>query len=152
MLFVFRCSYDFGRLVGCILFNLPFEKNCIHIERIPLSNIICSWCFSFITVFLPLCACSGASYWHFLNNTTINGASYSVILSDIDGMWQDVYTLHTSITAAVAQSVRAFAPAVEGWVFESYVVIHVVKTGSESSTPKHSAVGVNTTGPRRLPL
>ena len=67
-------------------------------------------------------------------------------------MWQDIYTLNTSITAAVAQSVRAFAPAVEGWVFESYVVIHVVNTGCESSTAKHSAGGVNTTGPRRLPL
>ena len=152
MLFVFRCWYDFGRLVSCILFNLPLEKICIHIERIPLSIIICSWCFSFITGFLPLCACSGASYWQFLHNTTINGASNSVILSDIDGMWQDVYTLHTSITAAVAQSVRAFAPAVEGWVFESFFVIDVVKTGSESSTAKHSAVGVNTTGLRRLPL
>ena len=43
---------------------------------------------------------------------------------------------------AVAQWVRAFAPQAEGWVFESQPrKTKVIKTGSASSTDKHSAIG-----------
>ena len=53
-------------------------------------------------------------------------------------------------TAVVAQSVRAFVSHAEGWVFESQQrQSQVVKTGSDSSTAKRSAVGVSTTGPQR---
>ena len=50
----------------------------------------------------------------------------------------------------MAQWVRAFAPQAEGWVFESQPrQSYVVKTGSDSSTAKRSAIGVSVTGPRR---
>ena len=56
----------------------------------------------------------------------------------------------TDLTAAVAQSVRAFAPQAEGWVFESQTrQTQAVKTGSDSYTAKRSAIGVSVTGPRR---
>ena len=46
------------------------------------------------------------------------------------------------ICAAVAQCVRAFAPQAEEWVFESQPrQSYVVKTGSDSSISKHSAIG-----------
>ena len=52
-----------------------------------------------------------------------------------------------------AQWVRTFTPQAEGWVFESQPrQTQVVKTGSDSSTAKRSALGVSVTGPRRLPL
>ena len=52
-------------------------------------------------------------------------------------------------TAAVAQSVRAFASYAEGWVFESEPRhALVVKTGSDSSTTKSSVTGVSVMGPR----
>ena len=42
-------------------------------------------------------------------------------------------------TAAVAQLVRAVAPQAKGWVFEFQPLeTQVVKTGSESFTPKRS--------------
>ena len=60
------------------------------------------------------------------------------------------------MAAAMAQSVRAFVPqAAEYWVFESQTrQTLVVKTGSDSSTAKRSAihVGVSVTGVRRWPL
>ena len=50
-------------------------------------------------------------------------------------------------------SVRAFAPQAESWAFESQPwQTLVVKTGSDSSTVKQSAIGVSVTGPRRWPL
>ena len=50
----------------------------------------------------------------------------------------------------VAQRVRAFAPQAEGTVFESQPrQTYVVKTGSDSSIAKRSALGVGVTGPRR---
>ena len=56
-------------------------------------------------------------------------------------------------TATVAQMVRALAPQAEGWVFESQTRhTKVVKTGSDSSIAKRSAIGVSVTGPRRCPL
>ena len=57
------------------------------------------------------------------------------------------------LTAAVAQWVRAFAPQVEGWVFESqWWQTQVVKTGTDSCTAKRSAIGVSVKGPQRWPL
>ena len=53
------------------------------------------------------------------------------------------------MTAAVAQWVRALAPQAKGWVLESKRQTLVVKTGSDSSTAKRSAIGVSVTGPRR---
>ena len=51
--------------------------------------------------------------------------------------------------AGVVQSVRAFAPHAEGWVFKSKPrQTEVVKTCSDSSTAKHSVVTVSVTGPR----
>ena len=48
---------------------------------------------------------------------------------------------------------QIIAPQEEGWVFESQPrQTQVVKTGSESSTAKPSAIGVSVTGPRRWPL
>ena len=52
--------------------------------------------------------------------------------------------------AVVAQWIRAFAPQAEGLVFESQPrQTLIVKTGSDSSTAKRSAIGVIVTGPRR---
>ena len=46
--------------------------------------------------------------------------------------------------AAVAQWARAFASQAEGWMFESQPrQTLVVKTGSDSSTVKRSAIGVS---------
>ena len=57
------------------------------------------------------------------------------------------------ITAAVAQSVEAFALHAEGWVLESHPrQVWVVKTGSDSSTAKHSTTGATGTGPRKWPF
>ena len=48
------------------------------------------------------------------------------------------------MTAAVAQSVRAFASNAKGWVFESQPQqTEVVKEGRDSSTAKRSATGVS---------
>ena len=53
-------------------------------------------------------------------------------------------------TEAVAQWVRGFPSQAEGWMFESQPrQTQVVKTGSDSSTAKRSAIGVNATGPWR---
>ena len=47
----------------------------------------------------------------------------------------------------VAQWVRVLALQVEGWVFESLLRrTLVVKTGSDSSTAKRSAIGVSVLG------
>ena len=49
---------------------------------------------------------------------------------------------------AVTQLFRAFASQAEGWVFQSQPrQTKVLKTGSDSSTAKRSAVGVSVTGP-----
>ena len=54
------------------------------------------------------------------------------------------------LAAAVAQWVRAFAQLTEGWVFESQPrQTYIIKTGSDSSTAKRSALGLNVMGPRR---
>ena len=59
----------------------------------------------------------------------------------------------TTWAAVVAKLARAFAPQAEGWVFESQPwQTLVVKTGSDRSTAKRSALGVSVTGPRRWPL
>ena len=60
--------------------------------------------------------------------------------------------LFNVLTAAVAQSVRAFAPQMEDWVFESKPRQTCHKTGSDSSTAKRLAIGVSVIGPRRRPL
>ena len=61
------------------------------------------------------------------------------------------HTLYTA--AAVAQWVRAFASQAEGWVFESKPRhTLVVKIGSDSPTPKRSALSASVTDPRRLPI
>ena len=53
-------------------------------------------------------------------------------------------------TAVVVQWVNAFAPQVESWVFESQPQqTQVVKTGSDNSTAKRSAIGMSVTGPWR---
>ena len=50
----------------------------------------------------------------------------------------------------MAQWIRALTLQAEGWVFESQTrQTYVVKTGSDSSTAKRSAIGVSITGPRR---
>ena len=52
----------------------------------------------------------------------------------------------------MAHLVRTFAPQAEVWVFESLLrQTLLVKTGSDSSTAKRSAIGVSVTGPRRMP-
>ena len=52
--------------------------------------------------------------------------------------------------AAVAQWVRALASQAECLVFESQQrQTQVVKTGSDNSTAKRSAIGVSVKGPRR---
>ena len=54
--------------------------------------------------------------------------------------------LSIKITAAVAQWVGALASQAEGWVFESQPrQTKVVKTGSDSSIVKRSALGVSVT-------
>ena len=51
---------------------------------------------------------------------------------------------HISVTAAVAQSVRVLVQQAVGWVFESQSRhTLVVKTGSDSSTAKQSAIDVS---------
>ena len=65
---------------------------------------------------------------------------------NLSGMYY-IYSIAT--TAAVAQWVRAYSPQVEDWVFEYKPrQIKVVKTGSDSSTAKRSALGASVTGPR----
>ena len=60
------------------------------------------------------------------------------------------FTRHMSCVAAVVQSVRAFISHAEGWLFKSRPrKTQVVKTGSDSSTVKRSAISVSVTGPRR---
>ena len=60
------------------------------------------------------------------------------------------FTQPYGTTAAVAQRARAVASKAEGWVFESQPrQTLVVKTGSDCSTAKRSAIGVSVTGPRR---
>ena len=50
----------------------------------------------------------------------------------------------------VAQLVRAFALNADGWMFESQLwQTQIVKTGSDSSTAKCSALSVSVTGPWR---
>ena len=53
--------------------------------------------------------------------------------------------------AGAAQSVRAFAPQVEGLEFESQQreTLVVKKTGTYNCTAKRSAMGVSVTDPRR---
>ena len=53
-----------------------------------------------------------------------------------------------SLAAALAPSVRAFAPQAEIWVFESQPRPTLVKTGSYSSTAKRLAIDVSFTGSR----
>ena len=71
------------------------------------------------------------------------------------GLYATIYTniqkeIRRERTAAVAQLVRAFASQAEGWVFESQTrQTLVIKTGSDSSIAKRSAICVSVTGPRR---
>ena len=49
-----------------------------------------------------------------------------------------------------SQIVRALAPQAEGWVFKFQPrQTNVIKTGSDSSTAKRSAIGVSVMGPWR---
>ena len=58
-----------------------------------------------------------------------------------------------STTVAMTQWVRALALQAEGWAFESEPrQTLVVKTDSDLSAAKRSAIGVSFTGPRRWPL
>ena len=53
-------------------------------------------------------------------------------------------------TVTVAQQVRAFASHAEVWAFESQPQqTYLVKTGSDRSNAKRSAIGVSVTEPRR---
>ena len=67
---------------------------------------------------------------------------------------RDTHALSTSILhprsyAAVATYVRAMSPLAEGWMFKSQPrQTLVMKTGSDTSTAKHFAIGVGVTGPR----
>ena len=55
-----------------------------------------------------------------------------------------------TFTAALAQSIRAFALHAEGMVFVSQPrQTYVVKTGSDSFTAKRLATGGSVRGPRR---
>ena len=58
--------------------------------------------------------------------------------------WWAMWPTYLFLIAAVAQSVKAFAPQVHGWVFES---IRVIKVAIDSSTSKRSAVSASVTGP-----
>ena len=61
-------------------------------------------------------------------------------------------TLYVYTVAAVVQWIRGFVPQAENLVFESQSQrISVVKTCSDSSIVKRSAIGVSVTGPRRWP-
>ena len=53
----------------------------------------------------------------------------------------------------MAQSVKAVAFHAENWMFESWpdLARSVIKSGSDSSTPKHSAKGASVPGRWRLP-
>ena len=54
------------------------------------------------------------------------------------------------LAVVVEQWVGVFAPQAEGWVFEYHPrKTYVVKTGSDSSTAKRSAIGESVIGPRR---
>ena len=56
-------------------------------------------------------------------------------------------------TVARAYWIRAFSPPAEGWVFESEPrQTQVIKTGSDNSTAKRSAIGASVTGPRKWQL
>ena len=56
----------------------------------------------------------------------------------------------TTRAAALAQWVRAFVMQVKGWVFESHPRQTLdIKTYSDSSTAKRSAIRMSVTGPRR---
>ena len=57
-------------------------------------------------------------------------------------------SLRQANAVAVAQSIKAFDPQAEDWVFESQLR-QTVKTGSDRSTAKRLASGVRVTGPRR---
>ena len=62
----------------------------------------------------------------------------------------NLQVLKVNKAVAVAKWVRAFAPQVESWVFESQPRQTLdVKTGSDSSIAKHTALGVSVTGPWR---
>ena len=73
--------------------------------------------------------------------------------NDLKKLWKLHSTLYIYTAAAVVLWVRGFVPQAEDWVFESQSQqTSVVKTGSDSSIAKRSALGVNATGPRRWPL
>ena len=84
---------------------------------------------------------------------------YGIILKEIKNsqiwkrnLYENIFYLK-NVTAALAQWVRAEAPQAEGWVFESKLWhAQVLKTGSDSSTAKRSAIDVSVTGPRWWPL
>ena len=60
------------------------------------------------------------------------------------------FTFNNDLTAAVAQSVGAFASLAEGLVFESQRrQAEVIKTGSDSSTAKLSAKCASVSSPRK---
>ena len=60
------------------------------------------------------------------------------------------YQTDKSWVEAIAQSVRAFTPQAEGWVFKSQSPQRSdVQTGSDSFPAKCLAIGVSVTGPRR---
>ena len=59
-------------------------------------------------------------------------------------------TPYMNLTAALAQWVRELAPRAEVWMFEFQPrQTYVVKTVSDNSTDKGSALGVSVRGPRR---
>ena len=58
--------------------------------------------------------------------------------------YQYLYGSQIDRAAVTAQSIRAFAPLAEGWVFESQLQqTYIVKAGSVSSTAKRSAKRVS---------
>ena len=72
------------------------------------------------------------------------------VLQNVERRHKSSIIVHSSLTAAVAQLVRALVPQAEGWVFESQPRQTLfVKTGSDRSTAKRSAIGVSVMGSPR---
>ena len=60
------------------------------------------------------------------------------------------FNLHTKSPRQWRNVLEHFFSQNEGWMFDSQPRhTYVVKTGSDSSTAKRSAIGVSVTGPRR---
>ena len=87
--------------------------------------------------------------FNFQSHSNSQGISTDGLLLDFKGVNCINVDFTIWLTAAVAQGTRALAPQEEGWVYESqFLQTLVLNTGSDLSTAKRSAIGVNATGPR----